>query len=295
MIRVLVNGSTGQLGNELLVLSKSIDLPWLKFDFVGRYEWDICNSKQSQLIIDTYNPDYLIHTAAYTKVDLAEKEEELCYKTNIEAPALLASICANRGIRMVHFSSDYVFCNRPLRIPVQEDAIKSPLGVYAQSKAIAEDKILSINPSAVIIRTSWVYSSFGHNFVKTMLKLAQQHKHLRIVNDQTGSPTYAANLAELVLEIIQHEQLTGDRLTGIFHYCNTGATTWFEFANEIFLQSNITAIEITPVSTFEYGAAAPRPAYSVLNCDKIRNKLNIHIPSWQDSLAVCLDQIRRHA
>lgn len=295
MIRVLVNGSTGQLGNELLILSKSIDLPWLKFDFVSRYEWDICNSEQSQFIIDTYKPDYIIHTAAYTKVDLAENEKELCYKTNVEAPAQLASICNNRGIRMVHFSSDYVFFNRSLNIPIQEDAVKSPLGAYAQSKAIAEDKILSINPGALIIRTSWVYSSFGHNFVKTMLHLARQKKHLRIVNDQTGSPTYAANLAELVLEIIQHEQLTGDHLTGIFHYCNTGATTWFEFAKEIFSQSNITEIEITPVSTAEYGAAAPRPAYSVLNCDKIRTRLNIYIPSWQDSLAVCLDQMRRHA
>ena len=199
MIKILVTGSNGQLGQEFQSLANQY--PTFEFVFFDRQQWDITNESQSEVILSSYRPQFLINTAAFTAVDKAETEQASCFLLNDHAPTHLSQLCEQYNIQMVHYSSDYVFGGDSM-VPIQEDAQTNPQGIYAQSKAIGEKHILASNPKAIIIRSSWIYSSFGHNFVKTMLRLAKDKKELSVVSDQTGSPTYGKDLCIATLAII---------------------------------------------------------------------------------------------
>jgi dTDP-4-dehydrorhamnose reductase len=288
-MRILITGANGQLGQELNQLSDIY--PGFEFIFYNKNQWDIGNFEQSESIIHEMHADVLINTAAYTKVDLAEDEQDLCYKLNALAPKYLARYCRNSQTKFIHISTDYVF-NADTNISLTEDVKKNPIGVYATSKSIGEDEAIHENSESIIIRTSWLYSSFGHNFVKTMYKLSQTHKAIKVVSDQTGNPTYAKNLAEGIIQMITWMSSHIDaRISGVYHFSNLGSCTWYQFAQEIFnyIQADVNLINIT---TKEYGAKAHRPLYSSLDCSKIQKTFNIVIPNWKSSLHECLDLIR---
>ncbi len=290
-MRILITGANGQLGQELNQLSHLH--PDFEFIFYTKSEWDIGNFEQSESIIHKMNANFLINTAAYTKVDLAENEKDLCYKINAEAPKQLARYCRNHQTKFIHLSTDYVF-NSDSKVPLTEMARKNPIGVYATSKSIGEDELMIENPESIIIRTSWLYSSFGHNFVKTMCNLSRTHKTIKVVSDQTGNPTYAKNLAEAILLMISWMTSNENQnIRGYFHYSNLGSCTWYEFAQEIFnyIKADVNLINI---STMEYGAKAHRPLFSSLDCSKIQNTFKINIPNWKLSLHECLDLIHHN-
>ncbi len=287
-MKVLVTGANGQLGQEIIHCKNQY--PTCDFHFYTKNDWDITDLDFSEEIIFNSKADYLINTSAYTKVDLAEDEKELCNLINAKAPAHLASLCRDAGMRFIHYSTDYVF-NSDECIPIRENTKKRPKGVYAESKSLGEDLIMSEYPDSMIIRTSWLYSSFGNNFVKTMIKLAKSKDSLNIVSDQTGNPTYARDLAMATLTIISSDsKRSAKNLGGFYHYCNTGSCTWFEFAQEIFHYLHI-SIQLNKLSTEAYGAKAWRPIYSSLDCRKIQQEFNLKIPDWKTSLHKCLETI----
>ena len=227
--------------------------------------------------------DYCINCAAYTAVDKAESDKEEAYAVNAYAAATLARICYQYNAGFVHFSTDYVFDGNGNK-PYQENDAVNPVSVYGASKLEGERLVMKENPNAVIIRTSWVFSSYGKNFVKTMIRLMQEKEQIKVVNDQFGCPTYAGDLATVVLTMIGSEK---GLVPGIYHYCNEGITNWFSFASEI--KNNIKSpCEILPIDTSGYPTPAKRPAYSVLDCTKIKTIYATDIPSWQDSLDDCL-------
>lgn len=283
-MKVLVTGAQGQLGQELKHLASSF--PDITFEFFNKLEWDILDEGLTHKILTNARADYIINTAAYTKVDLAETNSEICNRINFEAPKTIAAYCNGLKTKVIQISSDYVFSTNNHKAIV-ETFPKNPIGVYAVSKSMAEDVIMKYNPQNIIIRTSWLYSSFGHNFVKTMIRLANLGKPIHVVNDQIGSPTYAADLAHVILKLIQSPV---NKIEGIYHYCNEGSCSWHEFALEIFSYLNLN-VSLKAISTREFGAVAPRPAFSQLDCSKIMNQLQIEIPNWKTSLHKCLDKI----
>ncbi|MEP7195468.1 MAG: dTDP-4-dehydrorhamnose reductase [Saprospiraceae bacterium] len=290
-MKVLVTGSEGQLAREINQLKIEGLNNEYEFFFFNKQEWDITNEALSNQLINHIQPNILINTAAYTKVDQAEIDKDLCFNINSKAPALLARICKPRDIKFFHFSSDYVFNGQNQNEILFEDSPKNPKGIYAESKSLAENLIIDANPEAIIIRSSWIYSSFGNNFVKTMLRLAKEKTEIRVVNDQIGSPTYAFDLAKLVFNMISSIAKNKKDIVGLYHYSNEGSTSWFDFASEIFLQRGVRTTLI-PISTLEFNSPAPRPAYSVLNCNKIKLALKIEIPFWKDSLKKCLQKLQ---
>ncbi|MCC6815659.1 MAG: dTDP-4-dehydrorhamnose reductase [Saprospiraceae bacterium] len=287
-MRILVTGANGQIAQELKYFLLQYPIESLQFLFFNKEEWDISDFKQSNEILQKFKADVLINTAAYTKVDLAEEHEEICTLINAYAPENLARNCKIHNTKFIHFSSDYVFCGTNTSSPINESHPKSPKGVYSISKSLGEDLVLNQNKDSLIIRSSWIYSVFGSNFVKTMLKISKDNSILKIVNDQTGSPTYARDIARVIIKFINSPSLVNH--SGIFHYANNGSVSWFDFAKEIFFQKNIQASCI-PISTEEFNAKAPRPPYSVLDCEKIKKTLNITIPDWKISLNHCLNNM----
>ncbi|MBK7914213.1 MAG: dTDP-4-dehydrorhamnose reductase [Saprospiraceae bacterium] len=283
-MKVLVTGAQGQLAQEIQHLASLY--PEIKFEFFDKTEWDISDEKQTYKILSNAHADFVVNTAAYTKVDLAETNSEICNRINYEAPKMIAATCNGLKTRIIQISSDYVFFNS-IHKALIETFPKNPNGVYATSKSKAEDVIMNYNPQNIIIRTSWLYSSFGHNFVKTMIRMANLGKPIQVVDDQIGSPTYAADLAEVIIKIILSPS---KKIEGIYHYCNEGACSWYEFAQEIFSHLNLN-VSLKAISTNEFGALAPRPAFSQLDCTKIKTELQIAIPSWKNSLHKCLDKI----
>ncbi|HXR82583.1 MAG TPA: dTDP-4-dehydrorhamnose reductase, partial [Saprospiraceae bacterium] len=226
---------------------------------------------------------YWINCAAYTKVDDAETNIREATLYNSTAPGFIAQACKARGIHLIHFSSDYVYHNQ-LRRPLLEDDPTNPQGIYATTKREGEIAIRNIGGSHTIIRTSWVYGPGGHNFVNTMLRLGKTREQLSIVGDQLGAPTLTMDLAEAVKELILlHSLGKQEAVQGIFNYANAGEVTWDEFARAIFRMENLNC-QVKTITTAEYGAAAPRPPYSVLNCDKIQKLLSTPIPSWENAL-----------
>ena len=289
MTRVLVTGANGQLGNELRKLSGlNQDL---EFIFTDVDELNITNENEVNQFIENEPVRFLINCAAYTAVDRAEDEPEKAYLLNADAVDIIGRISARHNIQLIHYSTDFIFDGKH-RKPYVEADIPDPASVYGKSKLAGEYHLQKLN-AGIIIRTSWLYSSFGHNFVKTILRLAAEQVELRVVDDQIGSPTWAADLAGITLEIINRlKNKKNPPQYGLYHYSNEGTCSWYDFAEEIVKLAGL-KIKIHPVSTSEYPSKARRPAYSVLDKSLIRNWLNIKIPNWKDSLAKCMGIINQ--
>lgn len=282
MKKIVVIGSKGQLGNELQDLSGQYDYEYFFYD---KDELDITQQAEVEKKMQELQPQFLINCAAYTAVDKAESDEEICYAINADAVGYLAKACKDNNTRFVHISTDYVFDGTATE-PYKETDITNPQNVYGQSKLAGEKEAVHNNPEAIIIRTSWVYSVYGNNFVKTMLRLMQSRPELNVVSDQYGSPTYAADLAQAIMNIVENKGW----YPGIYHYSNEGIITWFDFAQAIrdIAQLNCT---IHPISTEQYPTPAARPHYSVLDKTKMQQTFGIELRDWRDSLQLCLQQL----
>ena len=287
--KILITGANGQLGKELKQVSSQH--PQFEFVFLSKEDLPIHHFEMVRTYFKVHKPSCLINCAAYTAVDRAEQEKDLAMQVNGEAPGVLAAVCNENDCRFIHISTDYVFDGTATQ-PYKEEAITNPQSVYGLSKLEGEKQVLQFNPGAIIIRTSWVYSEFGKNFVKTMMKLMSEKNEINVVSDQLGSPTYAADLAEVILQIIQelthHSSLTPG---GIYHFSNDGAISWYDFAVEIkrLIGSDC---KVNPIPTTAYPTPAKRPAYSVLDKTKIQNQFGIPLKDWKNSLAVCVEKIK---
>jgi len=283
--KVLVTGSNGQLGSELQALAQS----YREYDFLFVIREELDFSKP-ELMVEFFKDkcfDVIINCAAYTAVDQAESDEKMADLINHQAVKHLAIIAKEKAISLIHISTDYVFDGTNCKPYLEEDNV-SPKGIYGQTKREGENTLLEINPkNSIIIRTSWVYSSYGNNFVKTMLRLGQEREELSVVFDQIGSPTYARDLARTILNIIPNLR---NKDVEIYHYSNEGVCSWYDFAKSIFELSKISC-KVNPIETSEYPTPATRPHYSLLNKSKIKREYNIAIPYWKDSLSECLKRV----
>ena len=282
--KILITGSNGQLGKELKRLENSF--PQFNFIFLSREDLPIHHYELVRNFFKGYQPQFLINCAAYTAVDRAESEKELAFQVNGESVGVLAAVCKEYQTKFIHISTDYVF-DGTATVPYKEDSLTNPQSVYGASKLEGEKEALRFNPDSIIIRTSWVYSEFGKNFVKTMLKLMNEREELNVVSDQFGSPTYAADLAEAILQIIS----SGQWHPGIYHYSNEGIISWYEFAVAVKeLSGNI--CKVNPIPTSQYPTPAKRPAYSVLDKTKIQSAFSVRIKDWKASLETCLSRLK---
>ncbi len=289
---ILVTGSNGQLGKELRELESAY--PQFAFVFLSREDLPIHHFELVRNSFRAYHPQYLINCAAYTAVDRAETERELAFQVNAEAVGVLAAVCRENGCRFIHISTDYVF-DGTATIPYKENSPVNPQSIYGASKLEGERQALEFNAEAIIIRTSWVYSEYGKNFVKTMLHLMKERDEINVVNDQVGSPTYAADLAKAILDIIANCQVSIENwVPGIYHYNNDGIISWYDFAIAIkeLAGSNC---KVNPVLTTAYPTAAKRPAYSVLDNSKIQQTFGVILKKWNESLGHCMGKIKKHS
>lgn len=283
MKKILVIGSKGQLGNEFQVLAKEYTA--YHFYFYDIAELDIVNVELVNKSIGELKPDYLINCAAYTAVDKAETESELAYAINSDAVRNLAVACSANAVKFIHISTDYVFDGEATE-PYTEESVTNPASIYGLTKLKGEQEAIKNNKNVIIIRTAWVYSVYGHNFVKTMLRLMKTKTELNVVADQFGSPTYANDLAAAILHIIS----SGNWVAGIYHFTNEGVITWFDFATEIKNMSGSSCV-INPITTAQYPTPAKRPSYSVLDKTKIQETFGTRLKNWKDSLQQCLNKM----
>lgn len=280
---ILVTGANGQLGMEFRDLESSF--PDFEFIFVSRDQLSVEDPESIDRFFADHHIDYCVNCAAYTAVDKAESEKEAAFSGNAKAPEYLALAAAKHHAAFFHFSTDYVF-NGQATEPYKEDQDTDPINVYGESKREGELLVLKANPKSVVIRTSWVYSRHGKNFVKTMLRLMTDKSEISVVNDQVGSPTYARDLASAVMQIIvTHKPV--DIIPGIYNYSNQGVISWFEFALAIKEISGLDC-KINPVPATNYPTPAKRPSYSVMDTKKIREVYKVQIPEWKSSLISCL-------
>ncbi len=283
---LLVTGANGQLGSELSQLAPLY--PEFNFTFVTRAELDLTNTESIHLWFADKTFDVIINCAAYTAVDKAESEPDVAKAINTLAVEALATIAKEQSCSLIHVSTDYVFAGKNYQ-PYQESEPTAPQGIYGQSKLAGEQALLAINPpKSVLIRTAWVYSSFGNNFVKTMLRLGKERAQLGVIYDQVGSPTSAHDLALAILTMVQHPKLQSLAGTEVYHYSNEGVCSWYDFAKAIFAYADL-GCEVNPIETKDYPTPAKRPHYSVLNKTKIKHDFDLKIPYWLDSLKRCLD------
>jgi dTDP-4-dehydrorhamnose reductase len=282
-ITLLVTGANGQLGSEIKNISTKY--PGYNFLFTTRAELPIEDAKAVKNFFEKQQIDYCINCAAYTAVDKAETEKEKAFLINADAAGILASTCSDHHTQLIHVSTDYVYDGSSATAVKESDAV-APLNVYGWSKLKGEELILNRYPSSLIIRTSWVYSVYGNNFVKTMLRLFKEKERIGVVNDQYGSPTYAADLAAIIMKFIEGME-TGNEYSGIVNYSNAGIITWFDFAHAIKELTNSACI-VNPVSTSQYPTPAKRPQHSVLDTSKLQAMLHTDIPFWKHSLQHCL-------
>jgi dTDP-4-dehydrorhamnose reductase len=280
---ILVTGANGQVGKELRDLARFHHE--YNFTFLGREDLPIENFELVRNFFEITKPTAVINCAAYTAVDKAETERELAFQINGEAVGILAAVSKDHGARFVHISTDYVFDGNA-RSPYKESDPTSPVNTYGDSKLSGEKEAIRLNASSVIVRTSWVYSAYGKNFVKTMIKLMQDRKDLNVVSDQLGSPTYAADLAEALLAIA----VSGHYIPGIFHFSNEGVISWYEFAKEIATIINADCT-IHAIPATDFPTPAKRPAYSVLDKSRICKAYGILLKPWKESLKVCIKRI----
>jgi dTDP-4-dehydrorhamnose reductase len=284
---LLVTGSDGQLGNELKTLTPAF--PGYTFLFTDVADLDITNQAQVGLYFARYKPDAVINCAAYTAVDKAETDETTAFRVNALAPGILAAACSASGALMVHVSTDYVFDGRNHRPYTETDPL-NPVSAYGRSKAAGEAAVSLSGAAALIIRTSWLYSSFGNNFVKTIRRVGSEKESLNVVSDQAGTPTYARDLAAAILEILP--KAAGHKGTEIYHYSNQGIASWYDFAQAIAELSGLTC-EINPIATSQYPLPAERPVYSVLDKTKICTDFGLSVPYWRTSLKACINALNK--
>ena len=285
-MRILITGANGQLGSEFRALASHHSA---EFIFCDVDEMDLSQESSMEQFLANTRSDLIIHCGAYTQVDGAEDQKELAFAINANAPAVIARHCANTGCRLIQVSTDYVFDGNG-NMPISEEDRPNAQSVYGASKLEGEKQILSILDNAYIIRTSWVYSAYGKNFVKTMLRLGQERDELNVVVDQAGTPTYAADLAAAILKIV--DQWPGNDRPGIYHYSNWGVLSWYDFAKTIFDLAGVKC-HVNPIPSSGFPVKAQRPAFSVLDKTKIASTFHLDIPYWRDSLERCLEEIRK--
>lgn len=283
MKTILVTGAKGQLGSELQQLADKY--PSYQFLFTDKEGLSVINADAVNKFFEEHKPAYCINCAAYTAVDKAETDVEMAQLLNATAVQYLAQACTKSGAKFIHISTDYVFDGKAT-IPIKEDAAPGPVSVYGVTKLKGEELAMKYNPDTILIRTAWVYSSFGHNFVKTMLRLMSERSELNVVDDQKGTPTYAADLAGAIMQIID----SGKWVSGIYHYANEGEISWYDFTLAIKELSKSSCV-VNPIPTSAYPTPATRPAYSVFNKEKIKATFGVAIPEWKESLRKCIDLI----
>jgi len=287
---VFVTGASGQLGSEIREICHHF--PSYRFLFFSHKDLDIADQNEVEQKLAPGENDIIINTAAYTAVDRAEDEPDEADKANHLGPKNLARLAKKAGCLLVHISTDYVF-DGELSRPYKEEDATGPRNIYGVTKLEGERAVLQSNARALIIRTSWVYSSFGKNFVKTMLELGKKRGNVSVIFEQSGSPTYARDLAEAILNAVQ--RIPSDlELPQIYHYSNEGLISWYDFAKAIFELANIDC-QVSPIEIKDYPLRAVRPINSVLNKRKIKRDFQITIPYWRDSLRRCLDKIEKGA
>jgi dTDP-4-dehydrorhamnose reductase len=285
MIRILVTGSNGQLGSA--IKKQSADFENLKITFTDVQELDLTNDQQVNHYFANNRYAYIINCAAYTAVDQAEKNPGDAFIVNASVPERLGSICNTFSTRLIHISTDYVFSGNSITPYTEEDETNA-VNLYGKTKLEGE-KALWPNTNALIIRTSWLYSEFGANFLKTMVRLSKERKELGVVFDQIGCPTYADDLASAILIIVGQSEKNGFN-SGVYHYSNEGVCSWFDFATEIMKATNSTCV-VHPIRTSEYPLPAKRPGYSVFDKKKIKSTFGIKIPYWRDSLLKAIQNL----
>lgn len=295
-MNILVTGANGQLGNEIRILTGDSRHNYIYTDVVEAEGnrttmLDITNAEDVKAMVANHNIDVIINCAAYTNVDAAEDNEALAEKLNSEAPAILANAMAETGGLLVHISTDYVFGGDPYNTPCREDQKGTPTGVYGATKLRGEKRITASGCKYLIIRTAWLYSEFGKNFVKTMLNLTSTKPQLKVVFDQTGTPTYAYDLAKAIVEIVESKKYEGNE--GIYHYSNEGVCSWYDFTKIIAEMAGHTECDIQPCHSSEFPSKVVRPSYSVLDKSKIKAVFGLTIPYWTDSLRICIQNIKQ--
>lgn len=285
MSKVLVIGSNGQLGNEFKQLINLYQN--LSFFFVDLPDIDITNEKSILSVFNKSKPDYIVNCAAYTAVDKAESEAELATLVNVTGPELLAKNANAINAKLFHISTDYVFDGTSHKPYIESDAI-NPISIYGKTKADGELRVVAESAHSVVIRTSWLYSKFGNNFVKTMIRLGAERDRLNVVFDQIGTPTWARDLANYIISMIESKLvLNSDHR--IFHYSNEGIASWYDFASEIMRIKELNC-SVYPILAKEYPTPAARPHFSVMEKTKIKQTYNMFIPHWKDSLINCLSE-----
>ena len=287
MQKIVVIGSNGQLGNCIRKIAPGFELDY-EFVFTDSQTLDITNEDQINSFFDENKPDFCINASAYTAVDLAEKEKEKAFAVNADGVGYLAQACAEQKTVLIHISTDYVF-DGEINLDYSEDDFTNPIGIYGESKLKGEDLALEINPKTIILRTSWLYSEFNKNFVKTMLNLFSQKDELGIVGDQFGQPTNANDLAEVIMEIIEAPEKT----FGIFHFSNYPETTWFDFAKKI-AEFSDSSIKLNSLTTEQYPTPAKRPKRSTMCLDKIEKVYQIEPKHWENSLEECVNILTKN-
>ena len=280
MSRILVTGAHGQLGSELNFLSSLREDHAIQF--LDRQGLDIANPVEVDKVVSFGGYAYVINCAAYTAVDKAESEKDKAYSINAQGAANLAEACHKAGAKFLHISTDFVF-DGSIGRPLLETDKPNPLSVYGASKLKGEEQIAAVNPNAVILRTSWVYSSFGNNFVKTILRLCKERESLNVIYDQVGTPTYARDLAAFILQLVYEKTWQ----PGIYNFSNEGVCSWYDFALAIRDNAGLKT-KINPILTSQYPTPATRPLYSVLNKARVKETFTIEIPYWRDSLKACM-------
>lgn len=284
MKKILVTGSDGQLGSELKALANTD----FKFIFTSSGDLDITDREKVQEFVSQHKPDFVINCAAYTAVDKAEAEQEKALAVNKTGVLNLADACFTHAAQLIHISTDFVF-DGSSALPYLETDEPAPTGHYGYSKLMGEKEALAIDPQTIIVRTSWLYSPFGHNFLKTMVRLGTESEEVRVVFDQVGTPTYAHDLAGALLSIMKSGLAKEN--SGIYHYSNEGVASWYDFAKAIFSIAEIET-RATPVRTSAFPTPASRPAYSVLDKTKIKNTFGLSIPYWYDSVEKCISRLK---
>lgn len=284
-MHILVTGANGQLGRELrLVLEQRV--PGVT-DYIDREDLDLTDAAATEAFVRKGDYSHIVNCAAYTAVDRAEEEKSLCTAVNTDAVRTLAAVAADTGAHMLHISTDYVFDGRSFRAYTESDK-PAPQSHYGATKRMSETQLLGLCPDAIIVRTGWLYSPHGHNFVKTILSHCKPGERLRVVDDQIGTPTYAADLAAMIADML----LSSQWIPGTYHYSNEGVASWYDFAVAIVKQAGYAdVVKVLPIPTSDYPTAAERPMFSVLSKAKIKATYNVTIPHWTTALAHCLERM----